>query len=202
MNNLVAYIRGGRSAPFDLELLKADASRGLKLFHEKSCTVCHSVKDEAGRVGPELGPGRELPPTIVQLAGSMWNHAPAMRKAMAERDIKPVTFGDEEMADLVAFLYSLRYAEPGGSPKLGEVLFEGRGCSHCHGDAAEGGPQGPGLRGRGKNFNSITLATALWRHGPGMYRRAQEMGLRWPVLIGSDIGDLMTFLNTPPEGKH
>jgi mono/diheme cytochrome c family protein len=202
MGDLVAYVRGGRATRFDVELLKADAGRGSKLFQERSCTVCHSVKDEAGRVGPELGPGRELPPTIVQLAGSMWNHAPAMRKAMAERDIKPATFNDEEMADLVAFLYSLRYIEPGGSPKLGEVLFAGRGCSRCHGSAAQGSPQGPGLRGRGKNFNSVTLAAALWRHGPGMYQRVQEMGLRWPVLIGSDVGDLMTFLNTPPEGKQ
>jgi hypothetical protein len=35
-----------------------------------------------------------------------------------------------------------------------------------------------------------------------MYQKAQEIGLHWPVLLGSDIGDLMTFLNTPPEGNR
>lgn len=196
MNDLLAFAREGRDPSLGRLLLGADPDRGRKLFQGKSCAGCHSVKDESGRAGPQLGPGRELPATIVQLAGTLWNHSAAMARAMRARGIDRPILSSREMADLVAFLYSLRSAEPGGSPKLGEVLYENRGCSRCHGSGAEGTKLGPGLRGRGKRFTSISFATALWRHGPEMYKRARELGLEWPELVEGDVGDLITFLNT------
>ena len=203
MNDVMSYVRGGRTAArLDHYLLNADFERGWQVFRNKSCAACHSVKDEAGRVGPELGPGRELPVTVLQLAGSMWNHSPAMWRQMEHMQIARATFREQEMADLLAFLYSFRYAEPGGSPKVGEVLFTGRGCSHCHGPLAKGTAQAPALRGRGKNFTAVTMAAALWRHGPAMYRRARDLGLPWPLLAENDVGDLITFLNTSPEDRR
>lgn len=199
-NDILSYVRGGGVAgQLDYQLVAADFQRGWTVFREKSCIACHSVKDEAGHIGPELGPGRELPPTVVQFAGAIWNHSPAMWDAMEHLRIQRPTFREREMADLVAFLYSFRYAEPGGSPKVGEVLFEARGCSRCHGALALGTREGPELRGRGKNFTSVTMAAALWRHGPAMFRRTRDLGLPWPVLAENDVGDLITFLNTSSE---
>ena len=106
------------------------------------------------------------------------------------------------MADLIAFLSSLRYFDTGGSPQMGESLFSRRRCSYCHGSRAEGTSQGPALRGHREPFTAITLATSLWRHGPSMYERAQKLGLPWPVLAESDVGDLVVFLNTPPEQRR
>jgi mono/diheme cytochrome c family protein len=201
MTDIFGYVRGGgMGSQVDRFLLNADFRRGWQVFREKSCVACHSVKDEAGRVGPELGPGRELPPTVLQLSGSIWNHSPAMWAQMRHLRIKRATFREPEMADLLAFLYSFRYAEPGGSSNLGEVLFTGRGCDRCHGRRAMGTPEAPALRGSGKNFTSVTMAAALWRHGPAMYRRTQDLGLPWPLLSEKDVGDLITFLNTSPEG--
>lgn len=196
MNDLLAFARGASVPGPDHLLLAADPDRGWKLFREKSCTACHSVKDETGKVGPQLGPGRELPATIVQLAGTMWNHSEAMSRAMRERGLTRPSFDRQEMADLVAFLYSVRNTEPGGSPRLGEVLFAGRGCDRCHGGRAEGTERGTGLRGRGKRFTSISFAAALWRHGPQTYGRARENGQSWPELSEGDVGDLITFLNS------
>ena len=199
MADLLAYVQRERGGAHpDGGLLGADPSRGWKLFQERSCTSCHSIRDEAGRVGPELGPGRELPATVVGLAGSMWNHSPDMLKAMDGRGIRRPVLEAAEMADLIAFLHSSRYYEPGGSPKVGEVLFVGRGCARCHGPQGEGTSLGPGLRGRGRSFNSVTLAAALWRHGPKMFQRAKDLGLSWPTLAETDVGDLMAFLNTAP----
>ena len=201
MTDIFSYVRGGGiGAEVDRFLLNADFRRGWEVFRKKSCVACHSVKDEAGRVGPELGPGRELPPTVLQLSGSIWNHSPAMWKQMEHLRIERATFREPEMADLLAFLYSFRYAEPGGSANLGEVLFAGRGCDRCHGRRAMGTREGPALRASGKNFTSVTMASALWRHGPAMYRRTQDLGLPWPLLSEKDVGDLITFLNTSPEG--
>ncbi len=203
MTDIVSYVRGGSVAPrLESQLLTADFGRGWKVFREKSCMACHSVKDEAGRIGPELGPGHELPSTVVELAGSIWNHSPAMWQAMEHLHIERPAFRETEIADLIAFLYSFRYAEPGGSAKVGEVLFAGRGCSRCHGPLGLGTPRGPGLRGRGKTFTSVTMAAALWRHGPAMYRRARDLGLPWPRLAENDVGDLITFLNTSLEGER
>ncbi len=196
MSDLLAFARGASVPGPDRLLLDADPDRGWKLFRERSCTACHSVKDETGKVGPQLGPGRELPATIVQLAGTMWNHSEAMSRAMKERGLTRPSFEGQEMADLVAFLYSVRNTEPGGSPRLGEVLYAGRGCDRCHGGRAEGTERGPVLRGRGKRFTSISFAAALWRHGPHIYKRAREEGQSWPELSEGDVGDLITFLNS------
>ncbi len=200
MADLLAFVqreRGGVRP--DGGLLGADPSRGWRLFEQRACTSCHSLKDEAGRVGPELGPGRELPATVVGLSGSMWNHSPDMSQAMDEQGTKRPVLETAEMADLIAFLYSSRYHEPGGSPKVGEVLFVGRGCGRCHGPRGEGTSLGPRLRGRGRSYSSVALAAALWQHGPKMFERAKDLGLPWPTLAESDAGDLMAFLNTVPR---
>jgi mono/diheme cytochrome c family protein len=199
MNDLLGYVRGEDSPlGLDRELLNADFDRGWNVFREKSCVACHAIRSVGRHVGPDLGPGREMPPTVVQLAGSIWNHSPAMWQTMEHMHIERSAMLDREMADLVAFFYSFRYVEPGGSAKVGELLFETRGCSRCHGQHAMGTPQGPRLLGRGRNYNCVVLATALWRHGPSMYRSTQNLGLPWPSLAETDVGDLITFLNTAP----
>jgi len=200
MNNLLAYIRENWGGPRrEFELLPADPDRGWEVFRNKSCIACHSVKGQGGHTAPELGPGRSLPPTIVTFAGLMWNHSPQMWRAMKTEGIPRPTFEGQEMADLIAFLYSLRYLGPAGSPQMGKSLFADRGCVQCHGPRAEGTPRGAKLRGRGEIYSSIALAEALWRHGPEMYQRTRELGLPWPGLKESDVGDLVSFLNAPVE---
>jgi mono/diheme cytochrome c family protein len=200
MNDLLAYIRevttGQRR---ESALLPADPERGRKLFQTKSCLHCHSYQGEGGRAGPDLGPQKELPPTLVAFAGTMWNHSPEMWREMQSKGITRPSFEGREMADLVAFLYSLRYFEPAGAPQQGKQLFEWRGCSQCHGTRAEGGKQGPALRRPGATVSTINLATGLWVHGPEMYRRTQQLKVPWPVLSEADVGHLVAFLNASPE---
>lgn len=198
MNDLLAYVRGFVSGVRrERELLPASPKRGWKVFQSGSCIVCHSVKGQGGDIGPALGPGQKEPPSIVQFAGLLWNHSPEMLRELTARGIPRPTFQGQEIADLVAFLASLRYFEPAGSPLIGEHVFDERGCSHCHGKQGEGTSQGPAVRGKREGFTSINLATVLWRHGPKMYRRAQELGLPWPTLGETDVGDLVSFINTP-----
>ena len=203
MNDMLAYIRSVAGGPRrEFELLPADPDRGMQLFQSKSCVVCHAIKGEGGHVGPELGPTQAKPLTIVQFAGSMWNHSPEMWREMKTRNVKRPTFAGREMADLIAYLNSLRYFEAGGSPRVGEMLFVRRGCSNCHGLHGEGTASAPAVRtGGGRTLTSVTLAGELWRHGPTMYERAQQLKLPWPQLSESDIGDLVVFLNTPPGQK-
>jgi cytochrome c2 len=203
MNDLLAYVQNISSGQRrETELLPASPERGWKIFQAKSCLSCHAVKGKGGQLGPELGPGRQLPLTIAQFAGLMWNHSPDMWSAPEARQIARPTFEGQEIADLVAFLASLRYFEPVGSPLLGKTVFVERGCDRCHGADGQGARGGPALRGRGQPTTTITLATALWQHGPRMYQRALELGRPWPVLNESDVGDVVAFLNAPPEGER
>jgi mono/diheme cytochrome c family protein len=196
MNDLVTFARNGRRPRLDRLLLAGDPDRGWKLFQEKSCIACHPLEELMGQDGPSRGPGSGRPSDTANLATAMWNHSAANSRTMREKGVARPRFDSPEMADLISFLNTFRTSEPGGSPKLGEMLYEGRGCIRCHGSRAEGGKDGPGLRGRGRRFTSISFAAALWRHGPKMYRRAHELGLSWPDLSEGDVGNLMTFLNS------
>jgi mono/diheme cytochrome c family protein len=197
MNDLLAYVRANSNAARrETELLPADPGRGWQVFRSKSCIACHAVKGKGGHVGPELGPRQQLPLSVVQFSGLMWNHSPEMWRVPEAKSLARPTFQGREIADLVAFLASLRYFEPTGSPHIGQTIFGERGCDRCHGATAEGGRGGPALRGRGQPTTSVTLATALWQHGPKMYERARQLGKPWPVLQEGDVGDIVAFLNS------
>jgi mono/diheme cytochrome c family protein len=200
MNDLLAYVRevvhGERS---EAGLLPADPRRGWKVFQDKSCTVCHAVNGKGGRVGPDLGQ-RRLPGSIVQLAGVMWNHSPEMWRASESQGIPRPKFDGRQLADLAAFLASFQYFEPEGSPDVGAAVFSERGCAGCHGSHGEGTRQAPPLRAAGNSFTLVALATALWSDGPRMYRRTRELGVPWPTINESEVGDVVAFLNTPSGG--
>jgi cytochrome c553 len=151
--------------------------------------------------GPALGVPHKLPRSIVQFAGNMWNHSPEMYRAAADRNLQRPQFEGRDMADLIAFLYSSRYFESGGTAEVGHRTFVTRGCGECHGRNAEGSDNAPSLRRRGEIFTSVSLATALWRHGPDMYRKCVALGRPWPKLSEQDVGDLVSYLSAPPEEK-
>lgn len=195
MGDLVAYLAKTSSKP-EMPEVQGSAARGWIVF-QAQCIQCHSVGGHGGKLGPELGPEHDLPLTTAEFAGVLWNHAPAMLKLVRDRSIAAPILQGNEMADLAAFLASLRYVEPTGSPFVGERIFELRGCAHCHGPRAEGTKIGPGLRATGDAYTVVSFTTAFWKHGPRMADRVQALGVSWPVLEPSDIGNLIAFLNDP-----
>jgi mono/diheme cytochrome c family protein len=203
MVNLLAYVRDVSTGPrSEFQMLPANPDHGAKLFQTKSCAVCHSLgATNDGMPGPALGVPHKLPRSIVQFAGNMWNHSPEMYRAAADRNLQRPQFEGRDMADLIAFLYSSRYFESGGTAEVGHRTFVTRGCGECHGRNAEGSDNAPSLRRRGEIFTSVSLATALWRHGPDMYRKCVALGRPWPKLSEQDVGDLVSYLSAPPEEK-
>jgi len=201
MNDLIAYVRLSAPQPATkAQEIPGNAERGWAVFQNR-CIQCHSVRGQGGSVGPELGPERDFPLTTGQFASVLWNHAPAMIQQSRENRIPPPVLQGNEMADLRTFLASLRYFEPTGSPLVGESVFSERGCAVCHGQTAEGTKTGPGLRSGKEAFTTISFSAALWRHGPRMIDRAEELGMPWPTLKPTDIGNLVSFLNAPARPK-
>jgi cytochrome c2 len=197
MNDLIAYV--SFSAPHPAKKAAetpGSAERGWGVFQNR-CIQCHSARGQGGSVGPELGPERDFPLTTGQFASVLWNHAPAMLHQAREKNIPAPVLQGNEIADLRTFLASLRYFEPTGSPLVGERVFSERGCAACHGSMAEGTKMGPGLRSGKEAFTAVSFTAALWRHGPHMIDRAEELGIPWPTLKPTDIGNLVSFLNAP-----
>jgi mono/diheme cytochrome c family protein len=203
MSDLLAYVRQARGgSEMESELLPASPSRGWDLFRNKGCINCHAIRGSGGSIGPDLGSGRPLPRNLTQMAGRMWNHSPQMFAAMQSKGIERPTFAGKEMADIISFLYSVRYSDLGGSAVIGRDLFTQRKCSQCHGADARGGEVGPNLRKGDKLRTPVTLALSLWSHGPHMYDKAQELGLGWPTLNEGDLNHLLAFLNSPPTAQQ
>ncbi len=212
LRDLYAYVRqaGGR-ADTDMIVPAADPDRGWQVFQEKYCINCHSLKKPAAVVnvsepakralGPVLGADGKLPPTFSQFGEAMLNHFPDMNRAMRSLGQPPPRFESQEVVDLAVFLYGLHYLEPSGSPQVGASIFTWRGCADCHGSRADGTARGPALRGRGQTYTAVRLATYLWGHGAKMYEQSRKAGQAWPVLQESDVGDLLSFLNTPVERR-
>ena len=193
MNNLIAYVSAGRPRKPDVH---GSVARGSEVF-KKNCIRCHTVNGDGGHVvGPSLGPETDLPLSPAQFSSVLWNHAPAMLRQVKDQGIEAPKLQTAEISDLLAFLASLRYVEPPGSVEAGEHVFADRGCAHCHGAKAEGGSMGPALRAHGKPYTAVSFATTMWSHGPKMQARAEEMGMSWPVLQASDVGNFVSFLNS------
>jgi cytochrome c551/c552 len=169
------------------------------LFQQKGCLRCHAISSGSPNPAPSFGSNRQLPATFSEFGATLLNHLPNMRDALASEGSPLPHFDNHDVADIAVFIYSLHYLEPTGSPQVGKSVLAWRGCSRCHGDNAEGTSSGPALRGRGQVYTAVRLATSLWAHGGRMYRSTQDHGQPWPVLQDSDVGHLLTFLNTSPE---
>jgi cytochrome c551/c552 len=194
LNDLFAYVRESVHNPVVSQQSAGNAEKGWQVFQSKGCIDCHAPQDE----GPS-SPQNWRSGTFMQVGELMWNDGPSMLRAMQEHGLASPRLTAEEMRDLAAFVYALRYFDPPGSAIVGRSIFQWRGCSRCHGQQAQGTALAPALRGLGRNYNSISLAAALWSHGRKMYQRNQQLGLGWPTLEPGDVGDLLAFLNAPME---
>ena len=193
--------RTGRDITLSIEL-PDNPTTGALLFVEKGCVRCHALAGNDTRVGPDLG-RLHFRGTVMDLAGSFWNHAPVMREKMLDMKIQPPTLTSREMADLVAFLTAYRYylTEVGqpGNPAAGKAVFAGKGCTRCHGAGAWDKP-GPDLSRYKGRFSSIFLAQVMWNHGAEMATVMRGQGIAWPKFEGREMGDLLAFLQAGSGG--
>lgn len=170
-----------------------DPQKGQRHFEEKGCIRCHRVDGRGGTVGPDLsrvGQQRHL----FQIAGLLWNHSPHMAAKMRELGISRPVFSGSEMADLMAFLYSLNYFDKPGDPNRGARLFSEKRCVTCHAVGGKGGKVGPSLD-RLKNFSSpVLMAQAMWNHGPQMQARMGALGVPRPVFVEGEMADILAFI--------
>jgi hypothetical protein len=131
----------------------------------------------------------------VEFAAAMWNKAPAMIAAMQQRGISVPTLRPEEMADVVAYLYSVRYFGSGSISRGWKVAYE-KGCLTCHAVFGERGKPAGDLTRYTSLESPAGVVAAMWNHtlvtapSPGGKRTS------WPVFRAEEMADLVALLQS------
>jgi mono/diheme cytochrome c family protein len=179
LNDIIAWLR---SLPETRHLASRFSNtsdkEGYKIFEEKGCVKCH-----VGKLALE---DRLQNMTLTDIAVDMWNHAPRM--------IKPTpSLTQDEMRELLSFLWMRQFVYPKGSVARGRDVFRSRKCADCHAGGTHGAPQ---LPGQAKYYSEVSIISAIWGHGPQMLYRMQQAKIPWPRFKNpQELGDLLAYLN-------
>jgi mono/diheme cytochrome c family protein len=179
LSDILVYLRNLPFPPSKPPVFQigSDAD-GEAVFKARGCAGCHpSVADLSARTQGK---------TLTEVAAAMWNHEPILSKAGAT----PTRFAPDEMRDLLGYLWAQQFFQDAGSAAAGRRVFTSKRCASCHDEAAKA----PKLSGRG--FNGASMVSALWRHGPSMLSQMQKDRVQWPRFEGSQMADLIAYLNT------
>ncbi len=196
--DLFAYLRSQGQAREAREFQSAgDPGAGERLFAAKGCSRCHAVFGDEGEIGPDLG-RMEFGGSVTQIAGRMWNHWPAMVEAMDMLEMRFPTFEEEELADLLAYVFVSRYAGTKGDPVRGREIYRAEGCAFCHGLDGEG-TLGPPLEQVTPGSDSEEIIQRMWNHAPEMWGEMGEHQIEWPRFEAHQLADLLSFLRTAWE---
>ena len=196
MADIQAYIRSASSLRdrHVVLLQPPNPANGEGLFSSKGCVRCHGAGGRGTGYAPDLRTAT-LRLSVSEIAGVLWNHSFRMSAAMEARGFAFPRFKGTEMADVIAFLYYLRFNETGGDAKAGAGVFEHKGCTKCH--ALDGRPAtGPDLTRAAAVRTPLGLATAMWNHAPAMFDVAQSRHVEWPGFADDEMRDLSTYLRT------
>jgi mono/diheme cytochrome c family protein len=183
LRDLVAFLAAPREglAEGPVYVLPGRSAAGERLFAEKRCVTCHAQPGKGGGLAPDLVARAERA-SLTDFAVAMWNKAPAMTAEMRARGIDIPALTSDQMADIVAYLYSIRYFEPGTNEARGRQVAETKGCLTCH----RSGRARPLFAGRALE-SPAAVAAALWNH------RLME-GRSWPRLTPQEMADLTAAL--------
>ena len=192
--DIAAYVRGqafGNSAGQKL-MSPGNPINGQRLFTDKGCVRCHSIFANGGTVGPDLA-RKDLFESATEIAAAMWSHGPKMWAKMQQNGIPKPSFSANELADVISYLYFVRYTDEAGNAETGRKLFEQRGCAECH-TIGQGEKIGPDL-GSSKAANSfVGLTAAMWNHAPIMEKLTQAKHLPWPKFENDEMRDLVEYI--------
>ncbi|MBI5015372.1 MAG: c-type cytochrome [Deltaproteobacteria bacterium] len=189
MVDLIAYANSIAEKTERSLLQPGDAKRGQRAFQERGCGRCHLDHPRSG--APPLDSLARNPKTVGQMAGLMWNHAPAMVELTKSSGMKWTAISPQEMADLTAYLFTLRFAQLKGDAAKGETVFSKKSCSLCH----SGGGTGRDFKREKKGISPIQMTQFMWQHGLEMRKTMAERRIAWPRFGGNEMVDLLAYLN-------
>jgi len=170
---------------------------GRALFVEKKCVQCHTT-GRPGERGKYSVRAQDLMGSLTQIAGTIWNHGRKMWTQVEESDLAILEVTEEEMSDLIAYLYFLQYEDEPGDPLRGKQLFQEneKGCHKCHPIRGAGGDKeiAPDLVTEKNLDTPVDIVRAMWNHGTEMEEKMKEKGVTWPKMKEGEMKDLIEFI--------
>ena len=134
--------------------------------------------------------GRLKGKTLTDIAAAMWDHQPRMAPT-------PPQLTAAEMREITSHLWAEEFFQDAGNATAGRRVFNAKRCVVCHEDGRGGAPK---LSGR--MFSGITMVSALWHHGPKMLDEMKAKNISWPRFEGTQMSDLIAFLNAHERPLH
>jgi cytochrome c551/c552 len=177
LTDMLVYLRNlssARNTAAGVEITSGAA--GQALFESKGCAACHTGVTLTPRVK-----GR----TLTDIAAAMWGHEPRMAAT-------PAPISVEEMREIVSYLWAGQFFEDAGNAGAGGHVFATKRCVVCHDDPSSGAPR---LAGTGRSYSAASMVAALWHHGPQMLDQMKTKNIAWPRLGGSEMANLIAYLN-------
>ena len=172
-----------------------DAERGRHVFEAKQCVRCHRPREARG-VGPPLETLRR-PQGAYELAGRLWNHAPAMMTVLTAEGMKWPDIAPSDMADLMAYLGADPTRDPAPDVRKGQRLLVSKSCLKCHSYRQEGARAATDLAERRDDYAPpARWAATTWTHAPRIAGKALERGILYPRFNDDEMVHLIAFLRS------
>lgn len=176
-------------------MLPGDPKRGKALFNAKGCSRCHAVRGEGGTIGPDFA-DVSLERSVTEIAGIMWNHGSKMWELMKQQGIPHPKFSGQEMADVIAYIYFVKFNDQSGDPEKGKKVLTDKGCISCHSVKGQGGDTAPDLGEQEELISPIGMVQIMWNHAPKMVEKMAEKKLPWPEFETDDMPNLNAYLRS------
>lgn len=194
IDDLAAYIRKvSRETTRERAYLSpGNPKKGKDLFSQKGCVLCHTAGKRSKGNGQGVE-GMDLKRNVTEIASLMWMyHTSGMMVVAGQK--WPELLG-QEMADLISYIYFVRFQDPPGNPVIGRRIFEDKKCVTCHSIYGKGGTVGPDLS-KAKYSNESTMVAALLSHAPVMKDAILKEGIDWPYFSSKELGHLFAYLKS------
>ena len=183
LTDMLVYLRNLPSSPnANARMEITSGANGQALFESKGCAACHN--------GKAALTSRLKGKTLTDIAVAMWEHEPRMPAA-------PAPLSLAEMREIVSYLWADQFFQDAGNPAAGARVFAAKRCATCHNDASHNNAStgAPKLAGTDRSFSAATSVSVLWHHGPQMLDQMKAKGIAWPRFGGSDMANLIAYLN-------
>jgi cytochrome c2 len=174
--------------------LPTNPALGSKLFVEKRCDQCHSVRGHGAKFAPDLA-RIQTGATFLDIAADMWNHSPRMEEEFVKLGFVRPELSPDDVSALISFLYLLNFFDEQGEVQAGEALFRTKGCSSCHQvGGANGDLAGPDLNHFAEYRSSVFIVTALWNRLKDMKAMQDRRGIHYPNFSGKELTHLIAYI--------
>ena len=188
--DLFVYIRNLPSSRSQAATFQPGEPELGRVVFEQRCDTCHAFGAKLPHKIDLLD--RPGPRTLTGYVAAMWNHAPTMHR-MAGSTFPVLAQG--EMTNLIAYLFAQRYFFEKGDVARGQRVFREKNCYRCH-EERRAQTGAPNLTQQNEQFSPVTMASAVWRHGPAMLEAMRLDHLTWPEFHDSEMTNLIAYLNS------